>query len=210
MRESIYATPAAAGHLPLPPPYGGGRGVRGWGDRGHTHRSSTQVSLVPPPWLEFTTSEPCFSATRVSPPGTMRTRSRPRQHERPQIDVARRDAGLDAGRAGRERERRLGDEALGIELELGAERSDLRLVGHRPDQHAVAAGAVHLLDHQLLEMVEHIAQMLGLAAAPGRHVLQDRLFAEIEFQDRPACSCRSPCRRRCRCRPRWTSVTLPA
>src|SRR5262245_34599620 len=43
---------------------------------GH-HASSTQVSLVPPPWLELTTSDPCLSATRVSPPGTMRTRSRP-------------------------------------------------------------------------------------------------------------------------------------
>ena len=35
----------------------------------------TQVSLVPPPCEEFTTSDPFFSATRVSPPGTMRTRS---------------------------------------------------------------------------------------------------------------------------------------
>jgi hypothetical protein len=33
----------------------------------------TQVSLVPPPWLELTTSEPSFSATRVRPPGTMVT-----------------------------------------------------------------------------------------------------------------------------------------
>src|SRR2546429_9442878 len=39
--------------------------------------SSTQVSLVPPPWLELTTSDPFFSATRVRPPGTMRMRSRP-------------------------------------------------------------------------------------------------------------------------------------
>ena len=29
------------------------------------------MSFVPPPWLEFTTSEPSFSATRVSPPGMM-------------------------------------------------------------------------------------------------------------------------------------------
>ena len=34
--------------------------------------SSTQVSLVPPPCEEFTTSEPSRSATRVSPPGTTR------------------------------------------------------------------------------------------------------------------------------------------
>ena len=32
---------------------------------------------MPPPWLELTTSEPFFNATRVKPPGTMRTRSRP-------------------------------------------------------------------------------------------------------------------------------------
>ena len=38
--------------------------------------SSTQVSLVPPPCEEFTTSDPSRSATRVRPPGTMVT-SRP-------------------------------------------------------------------------------------------------------------------------------------
>ena len=36
---------------------------------------STHVSLLPPPCEEFTTREPCFSATRVSPPGTMVTLS---------------------------------------------------------------------------------------------------------------------------------------
>ena len=34
--------------------------------------SSTQVSLVPPPWLLLTTSEPSVSATRHRPPGTVR------------------------------------------------------------------------------------------------------------------------------------------
>src|SRR3981189_119187 len=38
--------------------------------------SSTQVSWVPPPCEELTTSDPSRSATRVSPPGTMVT-SRP-------------------------------------------------------------------------------------------------------------------------------------
>ena len=36
---------------------------------------STQVSLLPPPCDELTTSEPLRSATRVSPPGTMVTSS---------------------------------------------------------------------------------------------------------------------------------------
>lgn len=31
------------------------------------------MSLVPPPWLEFTTSDPSFNATRVKPPGATRT-----------------------------------------------------------------------------------------------------------------------------------------
>src|SRR5437764_2587965 len=51
------------------------------------------------------------------------------EHEWAQIYVARRHPLLDAGRAGGERERRLGDEVLGILLELLAERSDGRLVG---------------------------------------------------------------------------------
>ena len=139
--------------------------------------------MVPPPWLELTTSEPSFSATRVSPPGTMVTWSLPGQHERPQIDVARREAGRGAGRAGRQRQRRLGDEAFGLALELVAERLDRRLGRGGADQHAVAAGAVDFLDHQFAEIVEHVGQILRLAAAPGRHVLQDRLFAEIEFHD---------------------------
>src|SRR5262245_61098663 len=37
------------------------------------HRSSTQVSLVPPPCDELTTSDPSRRATRVRPPGTIVT-----------------------------------------------------------------------------------------------------------------------------------------
>src|SRR5215467_7037272 len=53
--------------------------VRGQGfcETCHPHPSKTQVSLVPPPWLELTTSEPFLSATRVKPPGTIWVRSRP-------------------------------------------------------------------------------------------------------------------------------------
>src|SRR5262245_33663752 len=38
--------------------------------RDHRAFSITQVSLLPPPWLEFTTSDPLTSAVRVSPPGS--------------------------------------------------------------------------------------------------------------------------------------------
>src|SRR5688500_18964827 len=41
----------------------------------HDPSSSTQVSLVPPPCEELTTSEPFLRATRVRPPGVMRTSS---------------------------------------------------------------------------------------------------------------------------------------
>src|ERR1700760_978570 len=41
------------------------------------YSSRIHVSLVPPPWLELTTSEPSFSATRVNPPGTMVVRLEP-------------------------------------------------------------------------------------------------------------------------------------
>src|SRR5262249_40184477 len=152
------------------------------GPRQH-YRSSTQGSFVPPPWLELTTSEPFFSATRVSPPGTMRTRARPVHTN------GRRSTGRGApppytqeGRG--EGGGALGDEIARVGLELGAERRKHVLVGLGADQHAVAAGAVHLLDHQLIEVVEHVVQVLLLAAAPGRHVLQDRLLAKIEFHDR--------------------------
>src|SRR5580692_5326306 len=39
------------------------------------------------------------------------------KHKGPQIDMARRHALLDAGRAGRQRKRRLGDEVLRVRLE---------------------------------------------------------------------------------------------
>ena len=38
-------------------------------EHAHAWPSTIQVSLLPPPWEEFTTSEPFLSATRVKPPG---------------------------------------------------------------------------------------------------------------------------------------------
>ena len=63
--------------------------------RGHRRSSRasrhprTHVSLVPPPWLEFTTSEFSRRATRVRPAWRdVCTRSGRHQDERPQVDVA--------------------------------------------------------------------------------------------------------------------------
>src|SRR5258708_18492539 len=75
----------------------------------------------------------------------------PGEHERAQVDMARGDAFLDAGGAGREREGWLGDEVFRVSLELGAERLDRRPVGLRADHHSVTAGAVDLLDDELFE-----------------------------------------------------------
>ena len=48
--------------------------VGGAAEHGDVPQSArTQVSLVPPPCDELTTSEPSRSATRVSPPGTRLT-----------------------------------------------------------------------------------------------------------------------------------------
>src|SRR3974377_1971269 len=48
--------------------------VKGFGDAcQHAYSRSTQVSLLPPPCDEFTTSDPLRSATRVRPPGTIVT-----------------------------------------------------------------------------------------------------------------------------------------
>ena len=53
----------------------------------------------------------------------------------------------------------------------------------RADQHAIATAAIDFLDHEFGEVIEDIAQRLGLAAAPGRHILQYRFFAGIEAHD---------------------------
>jgi hypothetical protein len=85
------------------------------------YSSSTQVSLVPPPCEEFTTSDPFFSATRVSPPGVMLHAVGEHLHEGAQVDMARREALLGQDRHGRQRQRRLGDVVAGPRLQLLAE-----------------------------------------------------------------------------------------
>jgi hypothetical protein len=49
------------------------------------------------------------------------------KHEGPQIDMTRGHAFADKGRAGGKRQRRLGDEIVGVGLQLGAENVDLIL-----------------------------------------------------------------------------------
>ena len=94
--------------------------------------------------------------------------------------MSRRDAVANEGRAGGQRQRRLGDEVGGIVLDPLAVGGDLAGGTRRSDEHAVASRPMHLLDHQLAQVIQHISAVLGVAERIGRHVGQDRLLAEIE------------------------------
>ena len=74
----------------------------------------------------------------------------------------------------------LGDEAAGVGPDAVRIGCDLRLRGLGADEHAVAAGAMHLLGHQLAEVLQHIGQPLLGAALPGGDVGQDGFLAEVE------------------------------
>src|SRR6185369_17691487 len=63
------------------------------------------------------------------------------------------------------------------------EGCDLLAGGGGPDQHAVAARPVDFLDHEFGQIVEHVGETVGLRAAPGGNVLEDRLLAGVEFDD---------------------------
>src|SRR3954468_18609355 len=92
---------------------------------------------------------------------------RAREHEGTQIDMAGRDPGGDEGRAGRQRQRRLGDEAFRRVAELAGKILKLALRRMRPDEHAIAARPVALLHHELRQVVEHVGERILLPAAPG-------------------------------------------
>ena len=83
-----------------------------------------------------------------------------RQHVRTQIDVARSDAGRDERRAGRQRQRRLRDVLVRTREDPPPELLALGCRRGRPDQHAVAARAMDLLDDELVQMVEHVVALL--------------------------------------------------
>ena len=95
--------------------------------------------------------------------------------------MTRRDAAFDESGAAGETERRLGDVALGLGLHDAPEFLDLGLGGGRAHQHAVAAGAVHFLDHQVLHVGQHVLEVFRLAAHVSGHVVEDRLFAQVEL-----------------------------
>ncbi len=94
--------------------------------------------------------------------------------------MARGDAALHESGAAGQAQRGLGDVVAGVGAHALAEGVNLGGRGGRAHQHAVAAGAMHLLDHQLGHMGQHMVQIGGLAALPGGHVVQDGLLAQVE------------------------------
>ena len=141
--------------------------------------SSTQVSFEPPPCDELTIIEPSRSATRVSPPGTIRMSS-------PNTANGRRSTwrGASAPSGARGRHRRqphqlLRDPALRLPEHLLGLALDLLLVRRRPDEDALAARLARRLDHHLVEPLEHPGALLGVGHQVGRHVVEDRLLAEV-------------------------------
>ncbi|MNP74693.1 hypothetical protein D3C76_1716140 [compost metagenome] len=61
-----------------------------------------------------------------------------------------------------------------------AEVSDFVFGRRRADQHAVAASTVHLLHHHLFQVRQHVRQFILVAALPGGHVIEDRLFLQVK------------------------------
>ena len=141
--------------------------------------SSTHVSFEPPPWEELTIIEPSRSATRVSPPGTMWMSS-------PKTANGRRStwrgASLPSGPAVGTVEsctRSCAIQRSGRRLISSAWRSDLLLGRGRADEDALAAGLARRLDHDLIEALEHPLALLAVGHQVRRHVLDQRLLAEV-------------------------------
>ena len=105
------------------------------------------------------------------------------ENEGPQIDMARRDAGIEKSRGCGERERWLSNEITGSRVEFRRENLAFGLRSMRPDKHAVAARAIDFLHDEFGEMFLDITQSAGLAATPCRHIVQNRGFAEIKFDN---------------------------
>jgi hypothetical protein len=60
---------------------------------------------------------------------------------------------------GRQRERRLRDVLVGCRDNAQPEILALRLAGRRPDQHAVSARAVNLLDHEFVQVRKRVREV---------------------------------------------------
>ena len=136
--------------------------------------------MLPPPCDELTTSEPGRSAVRVRPPGTMRVRVGAGEDERPQVDVAPAQLAVDEGRVPRERDRRLRDVVARLGEDQAPELLALLRGRRGADQHPVAARLVDRLHDELLEVVEHVREVVGSVAWYVGTLPRIGLLAEVE------------------------------
>jgi len=93
--------------------------------------------------------------------------------------VSRRGTLLGDDRRGGQVQGRLGHVVARIGLDQRAELLALGLAGTRADHHAVAAGLVSRLDHQLVQVGQHVLEVFFVVAQEAGHVGQDRLFAQV-------------------------------
>ena len=84
------------------------------------------------------------------------------------------------GRNGGQHHHRLGDPAARVVQHPLAQLGQLPPGRLRADHQTLAAGPVHRLEHQLVQPVERLLQVVRLGQPVGRHVLDHRLLAEVE------------------------------
>ena len=93
--------------------------------------------------------------------------------------MPRRHVAADKGWAGRDGQRRLCNIVARISLDQAGEFLLLFFGRVRPDQHAVAARFIGRLDDQFMQMRQHVLAVFRVAALPGRHIGDARLFIEV-------------------------------
>ena len=94
--------------------------------------------------------------------------------------MTRRNALVHKYRTRRQTQRRLGDVVVRLRFQAFGKTLYFRFAGGGADQHAVATCTVHFFDHQLRQIRQHIRQLVGLAALPGLHVVQNRRFIQVK------------------------------
>ena len=95
--------------------------------------------------------------------------------------MSRCNAAFNIGGAGREAERGLGNVTRRVGQQRFAKVFNFSLRCRWPHQHAVAARAMHFLDHQVLQVGQGVPQVFTVAAEVGWHVVEEGFFAEVEL-----------------------------
>ena len=83
----------------------------------------------------------------------------------------------------REWDHRLGDVVARVGEQARAEHCDLRLARAGANQHPVTAALVRRFDDQLVEVLEDVRELVGVARQIGRHIAEDRLLPQVIADD---------------------------